>query len=681
MHPGCSIADCAKDARKFVETFGIAIAESAPHVYLSGLPFSPTTSIIRQYYLPLFKNMLTVCNPYTNWPTAQSVMFPMECTRSIAVAPDGKSVASVGENGSIWMWDVVAGKPLPRALEGHNTDHTINVAVFTVDGRFLCTGSDDETARVWDLETDQSEAKPFAEDNVLAMVAHPKNPDLVASGLLSGSIVVWNITTREDVIRWTHTELPLWTYGSRVVALAWSPDGSLIASGGEDGIVRLWDAATGTLHRAPLVGHTDVVSSMAFSPDGRQLASGSFDKSIRIWSTVTCELIDEPLVDHEVGRTQPVYSVVFSPDGRFVASASGTLVCLWSLPHGKSNSCQVLPGHTGVIWSIAYSQDGTHIVSAGIDGTVRVWDTEVGFPTRWIVRHFGVVRSACFTPDDKGIISSSNDTTLMRWDTTSGARTGIILGHKKEISSVAVSLDGKYIASASWDGMLHIHDANTHELLFQIADHMEISLVDFLPNGLLLSISDTQIMLWNPKTGRPAETQLEVPEEEIYYHSVAHSQTGRYVVSGCPPIIVIWDIETGKIVRRLEHPGDGNLRLSLSADGKHLLSMTQERALLWDTETGEHGKELEGDFCGEMWCAALSSDASLVASGSSDGLLYVWDAKSGEVYCSLYCNAGTVWCLAFSHEGKRLVTGGEDGKVQLWDLDGVETTGGRSNFA
>lgn len=291
--------------------------------------------------------------------------------------------------------------------------------------------------------------------------------------------------------------------GGRTYAVAFNPDGSVLAAACEDEALRLWDTATGVLLRT-LRGHEDSVRSVVFSPDGRVLASGSNDKTLRLWDTVT----GVPLQTLQGHEGEPV-SVVFSPDGRVLASAGydravrlwdaatgaplRTLQATWACsvtysPNGRvlAAACvdgthrlwdsatgaaiRTLEGHRDIVFTVAFSPDVRVIASGSNDKTIHLWDASNGAHLRTLEGHDGAIRAVAFSPDGRVIASGSEDHSIRLWDAASGAHLRTLDGHRGGVNSLAFSTDGRLIASGSDDGTVRLWEAASHNSTVRIHD-------------------------------------------------------------------------------------------------------------------------------------------------------------------------------------------------------------------
>ena len=267
------------------------------------------------------------------------------------------------------------------------------------------------------------------------------SPDGTLIASVGGQTVeVWNASTGKDIL------LPPYSHDTKALkSLSWSPDGRSIASGSEDMMVHVWEVATGSdLSFSPYTKHTKIVRGVAWSPDGQHIASGSEDNTVRVWSATDGS--DLPFSPY-TGHSNFVITVAWSPDSRQIASASwDKSVQVWDASNGQTFHHLE---HSGFVRAVAWSKDGKHIASGGDDWKVYLWDAATGTLLQTYPGHTSSVQAMTWSPNGRYVASASFDKTVRIWDITTGTSVFIYQGHTGEVWSVSWSPDGRYIASGA----------------------------------------------------------------------------------------------------------------------------------------------------------------------------------------------------------------------------------------
>lgn len=231
-----------------------------------------------------------------------------------------------------------------------------------------------------------------------------------------------------------------------VQSVAWSPDGRLLAGGGNNMLVKVWNAQTGNLIRF-LSGHTDFVQGVAWSPDGANIASASADTTVRIWDALQGGPAQVILSGHD----GTVYSVAWSPDGSMLASASADkTVRIWDTIRGGDAKI-VLTGHTAEVYSVVWSPDGNFIASSSADGTVKIWSIkQANQLLTTLDNHTGPVRGVSWSPDSKQVAAAALNRTITVWNlANTPPLSSTLTGAPDALTSVAWSQDGSLLAAGS----------------------------------------------------------------------------------------------------------------------------------------------------------------------------------------------------------------------------------------
>lgn len=299
-------------------------------------------------------------------------------------------------------------------LYRHSTaQSTVYALAISPDQQLLVSGGTDRTIKVRSLHT----GKIFCTltghlGSVSTLTVHPHQPFLV-SGSWDNTIKVWSL---QDIVLPNHLAsdrliTTLTGHTCKINTVAISPQGQILASGSQDGIINLWD-----IHGIELgdtitsfAAHTDSVTCLVFSPDGKTVVSASADCTINLWDVETQEL------QHSfTGHTDWVKAIAISPDGEILASGSqDQTIKLWHIPTGEL--LHTLTGHWGEVNALAISQDGQTLVSCSWDETIRLWYLPTGVLLHSLTGHHGAVVALAINPDVQRIVSSSPDRTIRVW--------------------------------------------------------------------------------------------------------------------------------------------------------------------------------------------------------------------------------------------------------------------------
>ncbi|TFK66196.1 WD40 repeat-like protein [Pluteus cervinus] len=524
----------------FLSRFVTPISQSACHIYISALPFVPEKSWMAKQFWNGFINSVIIRNiKGQNWREIQSYTRILkghtQWIRSVAYSSDNRYVVSGSNDKTVRIWDVETGQQKGTELTGHT--HYVTSVAFSSDSRYVVSGSQDNTVRIWDVETGKQKGTEFkGHTKWVESVAFSSDSKYVVSGSLDNTVRIWDVETGQQ-------KRPFKGHTSGVRSVAISSHNKYVVSGAQDNTVRIWDVETGLQKGEELEGHTSYITSVAFSPDNKYVASGSEDNTVRIWDVETAQQKTE-----FQGHTKQVTSVSFSNDSRYVVSGSwDSTIRIWDMETGQQKGAE-FRSHTDPVTSVAFSTDMQSVVSGSIDQTVRIQDVGTGKGTEF-QGHTKLVTSVALSTDMKYAVSGSEDKTVRVWDMQTGQLKITFQGHVYTITSVAFSSDTKYVVSGSNDHTIRIWDMETGQ------------------------------QKGNPITGHTN-----------WVTSVAFSSDNRYVVSGSHDRSVrIWDVETGhqKGVK-FEVSGSWITTVSFSSDNKYVVSKSHDNIVrIWDVETGE----------------------------------------------------------------------------------------------
>ena len=559
---------------------------------------------------------------------------------AVAVSPDGRLLAAVGENSTVVLFDVKSGA-LRQRLEGHSK--YVRDVVIQPQGAWLASTGDDLKIIRWSLPSGDKPAE----------------------------------------------QLQAWEAPANVWSLAVSPDGMLLASGDTDGIISLWQAETGELVRR-LKGHSKQISAsvgLAFSPSGKLLASGSYDDTARVWDVGTGKTL-QVLKGHN-GHVQ---GVAFSPDEKRIATSSNDKrLALWEVESGQQ--LQVFDGHQNAAVCVAIVPRRPPIntdpaggegyapllVSASQDRTLRVWDTDSGVTLRVLQGHTaGVLKIAVHTAPGVGqgmqIFSASNDGTVRRWDIAPLPYQQLVELPSSPLST-AIAPDGKYVAVGFDSGALRTYSLPEMRVAGEQENaHEKIYYLSFNTDGTLLAstgFSDNTAKLWAvAPDGTLTERQTFSGHTDSVYR-LAFSPDGTLLATASyDGRVGLFTVGTEE--KRFITPFDGKdvNAVAFSPIGERLLVMGDYETGLWDLTTNPP-KQIQSfpKSQDQLLWATLSPDGRAMASVGRNSSAQVYSTHDAKLLHRLVGHEQTVYRAIFSPDGHQLATVSTDATLRLWDLD------------
>jgi len=498
-------------------------------------------------------------------------------------------------------------------------------------------------------------------------------------------------------------------------ALAISPDGAQIATGGVDGAIKLWDAGSGKQIRAFAL-QAGQITDLVFSPDGRHIFSGSLDGKAILWGAHSGEPISTfyPMAG-------PINSVAYSPDGKVMAAGMVNMIVLWDAstgdevarfsdfyrcgairdmaftPNGKilgasyGEGCTVvLDSATGStvlldreprgaeISGVAFSPSGSRVALSQARGRakVRYVSTEEG--TVYFYGHTGDVTDLEFSPDGLFVATGSEDGTARLWDSNSGEQLAVLAGHRLRVNRLRFFTDGQRLATTSDDGTTRVWDVSSgssREWLTIGIFSNTAEFVTFSPDGRFLATNDFyRLGVYDSQTGAQV-SMLEIGRRD-WPTPPDFNQTSDLLASNYDAAVPgIYDVKTGKIVKKFNGHARDVSAVALSPDSSQLASGDIGGTIkIWDVASGKVTSSLEAQS-GKIRDLEFSQDGKLLSSSSNDGQVILWVVASKQPLHTLIKDQSVVVSLSFSPDGRRLVTSGTDGNARVWD-----TTNGQLLF-
>lgn len=526
----------------------------------------------------------------------------------LAWSPDGKTIATAGDDCTIWLWDVASGE-IKQEFEGH-MGRVLSVD-WSPNGNLLASGGSDRTVRVWEVETGKARQVLEGHTDIVWSVGWSPDGKQVASGGYDRKVMVWEAVKGE-------LKQELIGHTASVRTLSWSPNGELVASGGDDRKLKVWEVATGE-EKQQLEGYRGRLLSISWSPNGEWLVSSGEGR--RVWVR---DIITGKVKWQLEGNTDWVRSVSWSPDGKLVVSGGDDKkVRIWDVATGKMR--QVLEGHTASVMSVRWSPNGELVGGSGADRKIIVWEVATGKRKQEFAGYLNCVSSVSWSPDEKLMASGGNDGKVRVWEAATGKIRQKMEGHANQVRSVSWSPSGDWLASGGEDLTVKVWEVATGKIKQDLRGHIDsVWSLSWSPDGECLTGggADGKIIVWEVATGK---IKQEMREHKSGVLSVSWSPNGKFVGSGgFDGNIIIWEIEAGKVKQEMRGHKGSTRSMTWSPDGEWLASGGFDRkVIVWEVATGKVRQELEG-HTEEVRDICWSPGGKILVSVTNTGDMFMW---------------------------------------------------------